>query len=95
MEAIFVCERWGAPAKAQHIRTTYATVIAAAGRYEFGHTRDLARTEESTTQSMFSADLETVVQASQAIISEVLSTHSPFPIVYLSYPLTLIDDNFN
>eukprot|EP00026_Physarum_polycephalum_P000093 Phypoly_transcript_00093.p1 GENE.Phypoly_transcript_00093~~Phypoly_transcript_00093.p1 ORF type:complete len:2228 (+),score=422.82 Phypoly_transcript_00093:105-6788(+) len=78
VEAIFVCERWGAPAKAQRIRSTYSAVLAAAGRYEFAASSRFptngnlnAKHQTITaTQSMFSADLETVVQSSQAIANE-------------------------
>ena len=85
-----MCERWGAPAKAQRIRTMYAAVLAAAGRYEFSSgPRDAASSKDSTTQSMFSADLETVVQASQAIISEV-SLPLPPPSTFFPALIALI-----
>jgi hypothetical protein len=75
MDAIFVCERWGATAKVQHIRTTYATVLAASGRYDVvnpGISSAKKSRSGSGTEAMFSADLETIVQASQAIANEVI-----------------------
>ena len=85
VEAIFVCERWGATAKAQHIRATYATVLAASGRYDVVDTR-MSSTKSRTisaTQTMFSADLETIVQASQAIANEVFFYLLSYYFIYL------------
>lgn len=73
-EAIFVCERWGALAKAQRIRNMYSAVLAAGGRYEMSTTKLSKMKNMPTSHTMFSADLETVVQASHAISHEVLFT---------------------
>lgn len=70
-EAIFVCERWGALAKAQRIRTMYSAVLAAGGRYEVTETKLSKMKTVPVSHTMFSADLETVVQASHAISHEV------------------------
>ena len=75
-----MCERWGAPAKAQCIRSTYAAVLALAGRSEFAMgSRPPTNSNVGSicaTHTMFSADLETVIQASQAIANEVIPSVS-------------------
>ena len=66
-EAVFVCERWGALAKAQLIRMTYAGVLALHGRASV-----LAeKPKKILSNKIFALDLETVVQASQTISNEV------------------------
>jgi hypothetical protein len=87
MDAILVSERWGATAKAQHIRATYAAVLAVSGRYDCIHALKSHSQSHSisATETMFSADLETIVQASQAIANEVLFLCQVFIEFLLSY----------
>lgn len=72
VEAIFACERWGAHAKAQRIRSMYAPVLTAGGQYEVAGMKMNKQRSVLTSNTVFSADIETVVQASQAIAKEVL-----------------------
>lgn len=68
-EAIFVCEKWGAVAKAQSIRTTYSAVLSTMGGYTTNS--EVVKTKKPLSNTTCSLDLETVVQASQTISNEV------------------------
>jgi hypothetical protein len=100
-EAIFVCERWGAHAKAQLIRSTYASVLSLNGGRAYVGEGAVAEVKKGAARRgkggkpkkpvsnySFSLDLETVVQASQTISKEVcLSSYLFFSLLFFFFLL--------
>ena len=84
-----MCERWGAVAKAQSLRTTYAEVIATARLSNFARDTsapgDFGHHSETSAETLFSSDLQTVVHASQAVTGEVFSLPPLSSLIHSSF----------